>query len=577
MLQPAHHRPRLTLVFALFVQSACTATAVAPPAPAEKFATTFVAVDVAAADPAALKLAVQACAGLKNRKLGGSVYVRSAAQDQPWLDELKLAPKSAVKAADFVAACAKEFPACVRYRYKDQQALLPAILSAATALGALPLDDTAYAGAPACAKPAFDAVEALKDRAKPHLATEHVFSLFGDKTTGLAMLNPGYDIDAKDQAKPAIVRDMGPELVDFVFAQKLFVVFLVNGCRPPDPENAVLSAIVNAGKWPTPLAVYGYNNSWNVGGYLYEAQTRCLDSRNMGAIPTETGNLAFFSTRKPAVVEATRPAGNPAEKVSYDPAKTYVAFVVGDGDNVAYLLAARREWFKLRMADCAKPGGTCPPLTWSLSPHISRLAPDVLQWYYQSARATGKDYFTLPPSGHLYAYPASMGAKDQERFAAATEGDARVLGVHGTVHWEFFESWHAAEDTYLPRYARVGGAVRGVFPVNVPYMVPMFDWWPQTQYFRVLQGGDGGKAVVFRPRSWRGIDASDDQFFATPQTMAKQLGEHPKGTVTWVYMTSDGGLTLQNSFVEMAKLLPPHVQLVSADAATELALAAAGK
>ena len=39
-------------------------------------------------------------------------------------------------------------------------------------------------------------------------------------------------------------------------------------------------------------------------------------------------------------------------------------------------------------------------------------------------------------------------------------------------------------------------------------------------------------------------------------------------------MTSDGGLTLDNAFMVMADLLPPHVQLVSADTAVKMALAA---
>lgn len=42
-------------------------------------------------------------------------------------------------------------------------------------------------------------------------------------------------------------------------------------------------------------------------------------------------------------------------------------------------------------------------------------------------------------------------------------------------------------------------------------------------------------------------------------------------------MTSDGGLTLDNSFTALAKLLPPHVQLVSTDTAAELAIAAGQK
>jgi hypothetical protein len=61
---------------------------------------------------------------------------------------------------------------------------------------------------------------------------------------------------------------------------------------------------VNDSPWERPIGVYGYNNSWLIGGYLYEAQTRCLASRDMGAIPTETSNLSFFSTRRPPIVDA---------------------------------------------------------------------------------------------------------------------------------------------------------------------------------------------------------------------------------------------------------------------------------
>ncbi len=56
--------------------------------------------------------------------------------------------------------------------------------------------------------------------------------------------------------------------------------------------------------------------------------------------------------------------------------------------------------------------------------------------------------------------------------------------------------------------------------------------------------------------------------------MAKELGAYPRGTVAYVYMTSDGGLNLANSFLPMVKKLPAHVRLVSADTATRLALQA---
>jgi len=101
-----------------------------------------------------------------------------------------------------------------------------------------------------------------------------------------------------------------------------------------------------------------------------------------------------------------------------------------------------------------------------------------------------------------------------------------------------------------------------------------FTWWPEDQFFEVLTGADGGKVALFRPREWRGIDKDSDQYRLSPQRMADELIGYPKGTVTWVYMTSDGGLTLENSFLALAKLLPPHVQLVSTDTAARLAIAA---
>ncbi len=538
-----------------------------------KDAPAFTSVTLAASSPAPFKLAVQACAGLRNGKRGGSVYVQSEANDARWLDELALTPSETVDADTFLASCKEEFPSCVRYDYADQQELLPNILTAAATLDALPLD-TSLAGD--CSDVAFDATVELADKGNRYLATEYAYENFLDKTTGLAMLNPGYESDTLDHANPRIVRDMSPALVDYVFARKLFVVFLVNGCTAGNPERDLLSNIVNSGQWPTPLGVYGYNNSWLIGGYLHEAQTRCLESRNMGAIPTETGNLSFFSTRRAPIDEPGTLEQSPPEDIVYDPTKTYVAFVVGDGDNVRFIMTSRQEWLRQRLADCAEPDSPCSPLTWTISPHLPELAPDVLEWYYRTTRETGNDYFALPPSGHFYAYPTSLRAEDDDRFVAATERDAAILGVHGVVHWDWFTTWNDAQARLLPKYAKPDGAIRGIFPINVPYSVPIFPTWPADQFYEILAGNDGGEVVVFKPRQWRGVNGSDPVFFPSPETMAAELESYPPGTVTWVYMTSDGGLSLENSFMQLERLLSDRVQLVSADTAARLALEAAG-
>jgi hypothetical protein len=520
--------------------------------------------------PPSTQLAVAACAGLHNRKTGGSVYLDAEPHDLGWLSELGLSGGVSVDAEPFLTSCIAAFPSCVRYDYAKQKALLPNVLTVAAALGAVPLDDGMKVS---CAAPAFDAVAELADKSTPQLATKYVFDKYGAQTTGLAMLNPGYDQNPSEPRSPALNREMKPALVDFVFSEKLFVVFLVNGCTDGHPEKALLSSIVDAGPWPTPIGVYGYNNSWNVlGGFLYEAQTTCLDSHKMGAIASEAGNLSFFATRAPAITEAGAVVQNPAEVVTYDPQKTYVAFVVGDGDNVQYELTTRRDWFQRRVAECAASPNDCAPLTWSVSPHLARLAPDVLGWYYAKSHETKRDYFVLPPSGHLYAYPSSLAEDAQNRFVEATERDACVLGLTGTVHWDSVGTWHDAEDHFLPKYLK-NAAVRGVFPVNVPFAFDAFPWWPEQQFFEVLDDGEGGRLALFKPREWRGVDSDSDVFRLDPEQMAAEIAAYPKGTVTWVYMTSDGGLTLENSFLALGKLLPPHVQLVSADTAASLAIA----
>jgi hypothetical protein len=311
-----------------------------------------------------------------------------------------------------------------------------------------------------------------------------------------------------------------------------------------------------------------------MGGYLFEAQTRCLDSANMGAIPTRTTNLSFFSTRRPPIKSTDELERNPAEEVRYDPNKTWVAFVVGDGDNVRYIMSTRRDWLRRRLDSCAGAGKSCPPLTWSISPHLPQIAPDILRWYYQASRKTGADYFILPPSGHQYAYPSSLNPADQKTFAARTEADARLLGIRSVVHWEWLTSWFDAQDEFLPLYAD-GDAIEGIFPINVPYLLEAFPRWPKEQSYAILRGPGGGKVSLFRSRSWRGVDDSDE-FHMTPAKMAATLGALPKGTVTWMYMTSDGGLSLENSYEKLIPLLPEHVRLVGADAAARLAQEAPG-
>jgi hypothetical protein len=526
------------------------------------------------------QLAVHACAGLYNRRLGGSVFVRTdedvpqaaidgaVPRDETWLAALDLRPARTEAAAAFIEGCVADFGGCVRYAYDTQHEILPSILTVAAAEGVPPLADESPV---TCTAPTVDATEVFADKTTQHQATQFVLERYLDRTTGLAMLNPGYDRNAADKRNPPLVDDMPVALVDLVFSRRLFVVFLVNGCIDFHPEEALLGRIVDESGWETPVGVFGYNDSWLAGGYLYEAQTRCLPSANMGAIPSRTTNLSFFDTRRPPIETPDELPRPPPEDVTYDPATTYVAFVIGDGDNLRYIMSSRRDWLEQRLARCRGAMPRCPPLTWTISPHLPDLAPDVLRWYFEAAKTTGADFFMLPPSGYQYAYPGLMPGPEQARFVEATERVAAVLGTRSVVHWEWFTDWQRSRAEFLPRYAHAGGRIRGVFPVNVPYLIEAFPGWPREQAFEVITGPDGGQTVLFRSQSWRGVDDSDD-FHPSPQRMADRLGALPPGTVTWVYMTSDGGLTLENAYGALTDLLPAHVRLVSTDAAAELAI-----
>ena len=140
--------------------------------------------------------------------------------------------------------------------------------------------------------------------------------------------------------------------------------------------------------------------------------------------------------------------------------------------------------------------------------------------------------------------------------------------------------WPEAETSTLPQYAQ-GKQINGIFPLSVPYLVPMFVAWGGKRY-KVLNSpnGNGGKAVLFRERSWRGVgdEVGEADFlgnaFLTVDEMIDELVGFPPGTVTYVYMTSDGGLTLENAFLELAEKAPPQLEIVSADTLTRLALTA---
>ena len=75
-------------------------------------------------------------------------------------------------------------------------------------------------------------------------------------------------------------------------------------------------------------------------------------------------------------------------------------------------------------------------------------------------------------------------------------------------------------------------------------------------HYKVLGTGDD-QGVVFAPREWRGngstADPLEKRAVLSPKAMAAELSNYPRGTVSHVYTTSDGGF----SFQQLLEMLEP--------------------
>merc|ERR1719362_682411 len=217
----------------------------------------------------------------------------------------------------------------------------------------------------------------------------------------------------------------------------------------------------------------------------------------------------------------------------------------------------------------------CFPLVWTVSPQLLHLAPDMLRWYYSMSYRTGRDFFVLPPSGDLYSYPAMMPAPVQDQFIRNTERDGMLLNTSGSVDWEWFTTWSTAIKDFLPRYSQ-RGVIRGIFPVNVPFNLPV-PAFKHHEFYKILSSHRDHQVVLFRPREWRGT--RDDRSIPlshhntlSVHDMAAEVNGYPQGTLSAVYVTSDGGARLEDLF-DLVKELGEHVEVVDHETLVDLVLA----
>ena len=435
----------------------------------------------------ATQIAVQVCAGLFNRDgaTGGPVYTVGSQRDVDWMASMRSPLPNATSADVFVASCLRG-PASGYIAYNASDYLtIPPLITLAAVLDAVPLErgDPRIGGA----KLVFDTVTEWCGYGA-YEAAEYMLEHHISATTTMAKMNPGLGVHDKPikpfhpplDGKPAV------GLMDYIVKERLFNFFLNDGCIPLTKDHALMERIVTENPWPKPIVVYGYDDSFALAGDLFEAETTCTSQRNMGQVASDgCSNLGYWSRAASVTTPLAQPPSTP---VAWSTATTFVALVVGDGDNVNYIKGGRRDWMLERVSRCANKTAprdlACFPLTWTMSPQTLHLAPAWLEWYFAQAHRTQRDYFVLPPSGDTYAYPGLMPADAQAAFVAATERDCELLNTSVTVDWEFMLTWPGAIDAFYPRYA-ANEVVRSIVCVNVPYLVPVLAFGP-GEFFKVI-------------------------------------------------------------------------------------------
>ena len=516
------------------------------------------------------KVSVQTCSGLLNRGDTSVYTLLTEPFDSDWLFDTEGVSNPALTSIDdFLKLCLadKNVNGYILYDYKAQQILVPNLVTLSSVLNAVLLE--ASSPAVAGATLVYDAVKEWEGFTGLD-ASRYMYEHYVNQTTTLAFMNPGYN-GFENATNPPVTGNLEPGLIDYIVKERIFNFYLNDACIPNTEEYAFMSNMVNNNPWPRPIPVYGYDDTYPIAGDIFEAETDCTKAHNMGQIATSgVNNLAFYSRKPPITTPLPQ---NPVPTVPYNSSKTYVAFIMGDGDNVAFLKSSRRTWMKERVSRCAADPSYygCFPLSWSISPHPRFFAPDWLHWYYNQSYTTTHDYFVLPPSGDLYSYPSQMPPDVQANYVSNTEADGVLLSTRGTVEWEWFGHWGHAVDTYFPLYD-TRQLIRGFFAVNVPFNVPMIEVFRPGELYTII--GEG--TVLFRPREWRGttfspnIPLSRRQYYTVAE-QAAVLNSLAPGSVTYIYLTSDGGGNLDMIY-DLVKTLDEHVLVVSTESLIDLAL-----
>eukprot|EP00048_Salpingoeca_helianthica_P016702 m.233717 g.233717 ORF g.233717 m.233717 type:complete len:552 (-) comp19281_c0_seq1:156-1811(-) len=539
-----------TLLFlALFITVAGASTLSTP--------SSITVVDVRGEVRPGVVLAVQGAAGLLNR-VNASVYVIQGSDDVEWLALLlPTVTKTTLVADDFLRSALARFGAILYFdpTSPTQTQLLPSVLTLAGVLDLIPLSEQLFFQQYPSTRIGFNA---SRRWTSPEQAVNESATIGLSRTSSLAFQ------DGKLVATGL--------LVDWIVKERIFTQYLNRSCIPATRDHALLQALLAAAPWPRPVRVYGYNSADVIfGGDLFEAETNCANV--MGQVATaHSTNLAFWSHVAPITTPLTQPS---APAIEYNRSKAYVALVYGDMDNIDFVESFGRDHMQERARRCAPPAAPCFPLTWTLSPNLLKFAPAIMRWYYNVSSTTGgRDWFIMPPSGTLYSYPGQMPSAVQGQYVEQQNAQATLMNSSGSVHWEWILTWQNAWDHYFPRYQSVpaGHGTRAFFLNNVPWVFPIPDMYFKGETYRIV--GSGPDAVVaFRPAfNWQ-EDGPSGGLPYNSTVIAGRINNFALGSVQYIYVIQN---TNMSSVFDMTTRLAPHVELVSYQQLTSLALQRGG-